>query len=118
MIPAGQTRIWSISYATGTSIEEKGALREDGFELHPAYPNPFNPSTQIGFRLSGAHAGTPLHLAIYDILGREVAVLVDGAMPAGSHSVTFDASGLASGVYLVRLEADGMVRTRSISLIK
>jgi len=119
VIPAGQTRIWSVSYATGTSIEEKGALHEDGFELMPAYPNPFNPSTQIGFTVETQDLASPhVRLAIFDILGREVAVLVDGAMPAGSHSVTFDASGLASGVYLVRLEADGMVRTRSISLIK
>jgi uncharacterized delta-60 repeat protein len=116
---ADRVRVAKLFGETPASVSvERGPTTPAAIELHPAYPNPFNPSTQIGFRLSGAHAGTPLHLAIYDILGREVAVLVDGAMPAGSHSVTFDASGLASGVYLVRLEADGMVRTRSISLIK
>jgi alpha-amylase len=119
VIPAGQTRIWSVSYATGTSIESGDSQRGTGIKLHPAYPNPFNPSTVIGFTVETQDLASPhMSLAIYDILGREVAVLVDGAMPTGSHSVTFDASGLASGVYLVRLEADGMVRTRSISLIK
>jgi alpha-amylase len=117
-VAPGATRVFSVSYATGTSIESGDSQRGTGIELHPAYPNPFNPSTQIGFQLSGAHMGTPVHLAIYDILGRDVAVLVDGPMPAGAHSVTFDASNLASGIYLVRLEAGGMVRTRSVSLIK
>ncbi len=114
-VAPGGTRVFSVSYATGTSIEDSEVLREDGFELLPAYPNPFNPSTVVSFRLS---VFSDIRLAIYDVLGRKVAVLVDGAMPAGPHSVTFDASGLASGVYVVRLEADGLVRTRSISLIK
>lgn len=68
--------------------------------LLAAYPNPFNPSTVVRFTLD---AGRQTALKVYDILGREVAVLVDGGMPAGTHSVAFDATGLASGVYLVRL---------------
>lgn len=83
--------------------------------LHPNYPNPFNPSTTLSFSLRTSHLA---RLAIYDVLGREVAVLVDDVMPAGSHSVTFEAGNLATGIYLVRLEAGGMVRSRNITLIK
>lgn len=75
--------------------------------LYPNYPNPFNPSTVIGFDV-GAKGLSPVRLAVYDILGREVAVLADGMYSPGAHSVRFDASGLPSGVYIYRLEADGM----------
>jgi hypothetical protein len=107
-----------VEYST-TSIEERGSERGEGFELHPNYPNPFNPSTVVGFQVGTQDlASVQVKLSVFDILGREVATLVDGPMPAGSHSVTFDATGLASGIYLVRLEAGGMVRTRSMALIK
>jgi hypothetical protein len=95
-----------------TEPSDQGPLRT---ELHAAYPNPFNPSTVIGYQLS--YAGKA-RLAVYDLLGRQVAVLVSGTMPAGRHQVTFDASGLASGVYLIRLEAGGEVFTRRMTLLK
>jgi hypothetical protein len=63
-------------------------------------------------------AGRQTRLSVYDVLGREIAVLVNEVMPAGTHSVTFDAGGLSSGVYLVRLEADGLIRTRRMTLLK
>jgi hypothetical protein len=84
-------------------------------ELEQNYPNPFNPSTQIRFTLD---AGRQTRLAIYDVLGREVAVLIDGQLAAGSHSVTFDASNLTSGVYLYKLEAGGMSQTKRMTLVK
>jgi hypothetical protein len=114
-VAPGGTRVFSVSYATGTSIEDSEVLREDGFELLPAYPNPFNPSTVVSFQLS---VFSDIRLAIYDVIGREVAVLVDGAMPAGSHSVTFDASGFASGVYVVVLQRAGTRMVQKISLMK
>jgi outer membrane protein assembly factor BamB len=83
--------------------------------LSQSYPNPFNPSTVVGFQLSVAGSA---RLIVYDLLGRQVAVLVNGTMPAGRHQVTFDAAGLASGVYLVRLEAGGEVFTRRMTLLK
>lgn len=55
---------------------------------------------------------------MYDVLGREVAVLVDGVRPAGTHRVTFDASTLAGGVYVYRLQADGKVLSRKLTLVK
>jgi hypothetical protein len=88
-------------------------------ELMAAYPNPFNPSTVIGFTVGTQDlASLQTRLTVYDLLGREVAVLVNGTMPSGRHQVTFDAAGLASGVYLVRLEAGGEVFTRRMTLLK
>lgn len=84
-------------------------------ELMAAYPNPFNPSTQIRFTLD---AGRQTRLAVYDMLGREVAVLINGSLSAGTHQVTFDASGLASGVYIYRLETTGRMFTRRMTLVK
>jgi len=97
-----------------TSVDD-GRGTMDDFRLEQNYPNPFNPSTVVGFRLSVAGNA---RLTVYDVLGREVAVLVDGPMAAGAHSVTFDASNLTSGVYLYKLEAGGMVQTKRMTLVK
>jgi hypothetical protein len=102
--------------STSTERSDQGPLRT---ELMAAYPNPFNPSTVIGFTVGTQDlASLQTRLVVYDLLGRQVAVLVNGTMPAGRHQVTFDASGLASGVYLVRLEAGGEVFTRRMTLVK
>lgn len=85
------------------------------FRLNPAYPNPFNPSTVIPFQTATA---SDVSIQVFDMLGRNVATLVDEFMPAGNHTVQFDASGLSSGVYLVRLNTAGVQQTRSVSLIK
>lgn len=87
----------------------------DDFVLEQNYPNPFNPSTLIGFSLQSSHV---TRLTVYDLLGREVAVLVNGPMVAGTHSVEFDASELASGVYMYELVADGTRITRLMTLVK
>jgi outer membrane protein assembly factor BamB len=71
--------------------------------LSPNYPNPFNPRTKIGFRVSGLGSSW-VRLVVYDALGREVAVLVNERRNAGVYEVEFDGSGLASGVYLYRLQ--------------
>ncbi len=72
------------------------------FSLEQNYPNPFNPSTKISYSLPSASQVT---LKIYDILGNELAVPVNGSKPAGVHSVSFDAGRLCSGVYIYRLSA-------------
>lgn len=87
------------------------------FELAQNYPNPFNPSTVIGFQV-GRQDLASVRLAIYDILGREVAVLVDGYMNAGEHKITFDAGTLSSGVYLYVLTAGDQRLSRTMTLIK
>ncbi len=79
------------------------------------YPNPFNPSTVIGFTLD---AERQTSLKVYDVLGREVAVLIDGPMAAGRHQVSIDASSLAGGVYVYRLQVDGKVLSRKMTLLK
>jgi hypothetical protein len=85
------------------------------FELSQNYPNPFNPTTNIRFRVPEA---ADVKLAVYDRLGREAAVLVDGRMDAGSFETNFDASGLASGVYLYRLRAGSYAETRKMIVVK
>jgi hypothetical protein len=99
-----------VSIDTPSDPEAPLVTRLDG-----NYPNPFNPHTVIRYQLSVF--GTT-RLAVYDILGREVAVLVDGPMPAGIHTVTFNASGFASGVYVYRLEAGSQTFTRRMTLLK
>jgi hypothetical protein len=86
------------------------------FELLQNYPNPFNPRTMITFTLPRTSRVT---LRVYDLLGREIAALVDGeSLAAGTHDVSFDASHLSSGVYFYRLQADGIARTRQMVLVK
>lgn len=84
-------------------------------ELMPNYPNPFNPSTSIKYNL--AKAGNVM-LKVHDVLGREVAVLVNGKQEAGLHSVTFDASNLTSGMYIARLYTDNFVKSIKMNLVK
>ncbi len=79
------------------------------------YPNPFNPVTVIRYELP---QNSQVRLEVFDMLGRRVAVLVDGLIEAGTHEIPFDASNLASGVYLYRLTAGQVVQTRQMVLVK
>lgn len=105
----------AMAELTPTSIPKEELNVDLGIVLHPNYPNPFNPVTEIRWTLN---AGRQMRLSISDILGREIAVLVDGVMPAGEHRVSFDAGGLASGVYVMRLQAGDQVLTRKMVLVK
>ncbi|MFN2374606.1 MAG: T9SS type A sorting domain-containing protein, partial [Cyclonatronaceae bacterium] len=99
-----------------TSIETPGTGQTPRlFTLSQNYPNPFNPTTTIPFSLTEAGEIT---IAVYDLLGRRVAVLQNGLMPAGMHTVAFDARHLASGMYLYRLEGTGFAETRKMMLVK
>ena len=95
------TRKLLSSIPTGVDITQEEV--PGAFVLHQNFPNPFNPTTRIPYSLS--HSARVL-LTVYDISGREVSRLVDGAQEAGEHVAVFDAGYLASGVYLVRLEVD------------
>ncbi|MEL6704675.1 MAG: T9SS type A sorting domain-containing protein, partial [Bacteroidota bacterium] len=79
--------------------------------LAGSYPNPFGTTTTVRY---GVPMAMPVQLAVYDVTGREVARLVDGVVEAGYHVATFEASGLPSGVYVVRLSADGRAETRRV----
>ncbi len=83
--------------------------------LDQNFPNPFNPSTQIGFSLS--HSST-VTLTIYDILGRHVETLVNERLSAGFHSIQWNADGLSSGVYYYRLTTDQTVQTKHLVLLR
>jgi hypothetical protein len=72
------------------------------FSLEQNYPNPFNPTTTIRYSLPAA---SEVKVAVFDVLGREITVLTNGRSEAGVHELTFDASGLSSGVYVCRLHA-------------
>jgi hypothetical protein len=85
------------------------------FSLEQNFPNPFNPRTIVSYEVP---ASTDVNLTVYDLLGRQVAILVNERKAPGRHESAFDASGLASGVYLCRLAAGGFVQTRKMILAK
>jgi len=85
------------------------------FMLYQNYPNPFNPSTEIKFTIPERAIVT---LKVYDILGKEVAILVNGEQTAGSHSIVFDASHLSSGTYIYRLSAGDKIQVKKMVLLK
>jgi hypothetical protein len=85
------------------------------YSLSQCYPNPFNPSTKIGYQLPVASHVT---LRVYDMLGREVKTLVDEVKPAGQYGVKLDARDLPSGVYFYRLEAGTYHDTKRLVLLK
>ena len=85
------------------------------FALDQNYPNPFNPSTKIAFRLA---VDSKVSLKVFDVLGQEVATLVNANLGVGAHNVDFDASSLNSGVYLYRIEATGIDGTNFVDVKK
>lgn len=95
-----------------TSVDESQPL---GFTLAQNYPNPFNPATVISYQLPAAGN---VRLVVLDMLGREVKVVDEGLRSAGTHSVEFDAVGLASGTYMYRLQAIDQVLTRQMLLLR
>ena len=104
-----------LIYPGNVTGVEKTQLTPAFFSLEQNYPNPFNPSTTIQYAL---HSRTHAALLVYNILGQRVAELVNEEKDAGSYEIQFDASGLASGVYLYRLEAGSFVQTRKLVVVK
>jgi beta-glucanase (GH16 family) len=98
-----------------TSLQDPDSGLPAGFELSQNYPNPFNPVTQIRFELPEQ---AQITLEVYNVMGQRVATIASGSYRSGSHSVTFDASGLASGVYLYQLRTPAATITRKMLLAK
>ncbi len=104
-------------------VDDDIAASPDEFMLMQNYPNPFNPTTKISFTIPSvtlrqAQSDISVALKVYDVLGNEVATLVNEERPAGSYEVEFDASGLSSGVYFYKLQAGQFVQTRKMLMIK
>lgn len=95
-----------------TSISEQTPT---AFVLAQNYPNPFNPTTSIGYEINTA---AQVRLAVYDLTGREMAVLVDRNQVSGRYNVQFDAANLPSGVYIYRLTAGSFVQMRKMTLVR
>lgn len=87
------------------------------FSLGQNYPNPFNPGTKIKFQISGSSAAQTF-LAVYDIGGKKISLLVNEELKPGSYEINFDASGLSSGVYFYKLRAGNFVDTKKMILVK
>jgi hypothetical protein len=111
-----------ISYPLTGVEDHSGKQIPASFSLSQNYPNPFNPVTIIRFSIPvGAQHAEPLQgvqLKVVDILGREVATVVNETLTPGTYQRTFDATGLSSGVYFYRLVAGGFVQTKRLVLLK
>jgi hypothetical protein len=107
--------IYDCSQALSVSPQNPSPTSPIAFSLSPAHPNPFNSTTTLRYSLP-----TPqqVSLKVFDIQGREVVTLVDGQQSAGEHQVTFDGAGLASGVYLVKMQAGSFSAAAKMVLLK
>jgi hypothetical protein len=114
----------SVNFTTASIIEAELAPASaeqlknfvpDNFQLFQNYPNPFNPSTKISWQ---SPVGSWQTLKVYDILGNEVATLVDEYKPAGKYEVEFNAAELSSGVYFYTLQAGSFTNTKKLILMK
>lgn len=103
---------FTIKFPVSTEPEPE---KPDALKLNPAYPNPFNPGTNISFALPEA---AEVRLAVYNVKGQQVAQLAGGSYTSGTHLIPFDASHLASGIYTIVLEARGERLSRQITLLK
>ena len=107
--------VWKRPLSDVTSVEEFHTALPEEFSLGQNYPNPFNPSTSIGFRIRTAEN---VHLAVFDVLGREVATLVNERLIPGTYRASWNAAGFSSGAYFYRLRAGAQTETKAMMLVK
>lgn len=111
---------WGTAYLSerhvnkGVAVDENAPVARN-FGLAQNYPNPFNPTTTVPYSLKSAGK---VRLSVFDMMGREVAVLADGIMPAGSHTAQFSANNLSSGIYFCKLQTADNVMTTKMTLMK
>lgn len=106
---------YQVAKTTDTEENDQFAELPDTYTLHQNYPNPFNPSTTIIYELPEA---SDVRLVVYNLLGREVATLVDQRQTAGRYTIDFDAGNISSGMYLYRLITETKVLTQKMVLVK
>lgn len=111
---ASRCFFYRIELNTITNVEDEEGIPK-GYSLEQNCPNPFNPSTSIKYAVSDMQFVT---LKVYDVLGNEIATLVNEEQPAGSYEVSFDASQFTSGIYFYRLQAGNFVETKKMILLK
>jgi hypothetical protein len=117
VLAATDEQIWSRPLSeTMTPVPYTANEAPNEFTLCQNYPNPFNPTTKIGYRVSGL--GSRVKLAVYDLLGRQAAVLVDAQKAPGRYQVEFDGAKLSSGVYIFRLTAGNYTESKRMILIR
>lgn len=98
-----------------TGVEPVSSVVPGDFQLLQNYPNPFNPTTIITFRVA---AGCRVRVTLYDVLGRQAAVLADGHFNAGEYNITLNAAGLASGLYFYRMVTPAYTALKKAMLMK
>ena len=106
---------FTVNVPTAVAVEDGDPGLPTTFALEPNYPNPFNPETRISF---GLPQSSEVRLAVFDVLGREVAVLVEARLEAGWHEATFEANDLPSGVYVYPLQTARQTLSRTMLLLK
>ncbi len=112
---SSQWGTFSVCFANATDVNNNGVLTPRVFRLEQNYPNPFNPVTSIKFDLP---KNSYVTLKVYDVMGREVSVLKNEEMKAGSHDVSFDASNLSSGIYFYKMTAGDFVSIKKMVFVK
>lgn len=110
-----QLSFWKRSLTNISDVEETKENLPIEFSLYQNYPNPFNPTTNIGYEMPVSSYVT---IKVYDVLGKEVATLIDGHKPAGSYEVEFDGKELTSGIYFYQLTTRNFIQTKKMILIK
>jgi hypothetical protein len=109
------TNFTDINWQPTVDVSENGTLNLSEYRLEQNYPNPFNPTTNILFNLKESGF---VNLKIYNILGEEVATLLNNILPSGQHSIEFDASNLQSGTYIYRIQSNGFTAVKKMILLK
>lgn len=118
-----------LNYNTVTSVNNDISTIPNEFSLSQNYPNPFNPTTKIKYAVPSEETlyanrsttyATSLRvtLKVYDVLGKEITILVNEEKPAGSYEVEFNATGLSSGIYFYQLNAGSFTKTKKMILLR
>ena len=111
----GVRRFGNINYIEGSCLSLYRGLIPEEFSIHSIYPNPFNPITQITY---GIPNNINVKIAIYDVKGQLIQILIDKQHTPGFYTIDFEASNIPSGLYLARIVSGKYINTKKLMLIK
>jgi hypothetical protein len=114
-IMSNDAYVWIIEAQSQTGVEDEMNISPNGYFLKQNFPNPFNPSTKIQYSINIKQF---VSLKVYDVLGNEVASLVNEEKAAGAHDIIFNAENLPSGVYFYKIKTENFVEARKMLLIR